>query len=45
MGAQLFPTDRQTDGRADGQTGRHDEANSRFFRNFAKAHISGKLRK
>jgi hypothetical protein len=30
MRAQLFSTDRQTDGRADGQTDRHDEANSRF---------------
>jgi hypothetical protein len=30
VGAELFHTDRQTHGRTDGRTGRHDEVNSRF---------------
>jgi len=41
MGAQLLHTDRQTDGRADGQADRHDEDNCRFC-NFAKVHTSGR---
>ena len=31
VGAELLHADVQTDRQTDGQTGRHDEANSRFF--------------
>ena len=44
MGAQLYHTDRQTDGRADRQTDRQTDMTRLIvaYRNFAKAHTSGK---
>jgi hypothetical protein len=38
MGAQLFHADRQTEGRMDGWTDRHDEANNSVSQFFESGH-------